>query len=77
MHSLEYHLEFLQSSLNQRTFIYSFQSIPTLRISESTIDLNVCALQLCDQFSDDQIQSFTPVEPYRYNNESHIVSQVL
>ena len=65
MHSLEYYVQISNSPLEKRTFIYKFQSTPSLRRNIITIDLIVCAFQLCDQFSQQQLDEFRPIGSFR------------
>lgn len=77
MHSMEHHIQYSNSSYDEKTYIYSFQSIPTIRVNQVTIDLYACSILLCDQFSDEQIKSYHSIESYRHSIPSKPMDQVL
>lgn len=57
----------LKSPFDAYNYIDNFNGVPTLRKSIVTIDLYVCSIFFCDQFSEESIASYTPRSSYRYN----------
>ena len=66
MMSREFHLKAMNSSFDSYNYISDFNGIPTVRQSAVTLDLYVCSIFFCDQFSQENLDSYIPRKSYRY-----------
>ena len=69
-------MAYKNAPFDELNFIDSFTETPSSKDGVSLRNLNVCSFSLCDFFSEESIQSFTPQPNYRYDVPYHPLSNV-
>ncbi|KAK8796743.1 hypothetical protein WA588_000870 [Blastocystis sp. NMH] len=66
MLSREHHLQILRGDFEGGNFLFDYNGIPTLRSTTMVVDLFACSIFMCDQFSEESLNAYTPRSSYRF-----------
>ena len=76
MLSREHHLQILRGHFEGGNFLFDYNGIPTLRSTTMVVDLFACSIFMCDQFSEESLNAYTPRSSYRFAVPFSSLSQV-
>lgn len=72
----EHHLRILRGDFDSGNFLFDYNGLPTLRSTTMVVDLFACSIFLCDHFSEESLNAYTPRASYRFAVPFSSLSQV-